>query len=73
LSSIPDLLFPEATGSRPPNLDALTNYQRKFIQAAAVEPRLYQLHMEVLNLLKPATALREPQIVETVGMLTKTS
>ena len=73
LSSIPDLLFPEATGARPPNLDALTNYQRKFIQAAAVEPRLYQLHMEVLNLLKPATALREPQIVETVGMLTKTS
>jgi 2-polyprenyl-6-methoxyphenol hydroxylase-like FAD-dependent oxidoreductase len=71
LSSVPDLLFPEATGERPPNLGDLSNYQRNFVKAAAVEPRLYQLHMEVLNLLKPAAALRDPQIVETVGMLTQ--
>jgi 2-polyprenyl-6-methoxyphenol hydroxylase-like FAD-dependent oxidoreductase len=73
LSSVPDLLFPEAIGDRPQNLNDLTDYQRKFIQAASVEPRLYQLHIEVLNLLKPATALREPRILERVRMLTKTS
>jgi hypothetical protein len=67
MSAIPDFIYPETTGVRPQDLQERLNFQKGLGQLAAQDASVFQLLLDVRNLLKPLTALDDPTIVSRVG------
>ena len=64
--AIPDFIYPETTGVRPQDLPERLNFQKGLGQLAAQDASVFQLLLEVRNLLKPLTMLDDPSIVSRV-------
>jgi hypothetical protein len=69
LSAIPDLAYPETRGARPENLQETLDYQVALHRAALVDAEIHKLLMEVITLVKPASAILGDNVVERVERL----
>jgi 2-polyprenyl-6-methoxyphenol hydroxylase-like FAD-dependent oxidoreductase len=66
MSAIPDFMYPQTVGERPPDLEDRLNFQRGLDRLAVHDVELYELLIEIMHLLKPRTLLRDPSIVRRV-------
>ena len=66
MSAIPDFIYPETTGVRPQDLQERLNFQKGLGRLAARDTSVFQLLVEVRNLLKPLAVLDDPSIVSRV-------
>src|SRR5262249_54398330 len=66
MSAVPDFIYPETTGVRPQDLRERLNFQKGLGRLAARDGSVFQLLIEVRNLLKPLTVLDAPSIVRKV-------
>jgi 2-polyprenyl-6-methoxyphenol hydroxylase-like FAD-dependent oxidoreductase len=64
-----DLAYPETRGERPPDLEQKLKYGRALLQLAAEDPEVDMVLSEVRALLKPFSALREPELTRRVEAL----
>jgi 2-polyprenyl-6-methoxyphenol hydroxylase-like FAD-dependent oxidoreductase len=71
LAATPDLAYPGARGERPQDLDEALEYQRQVNQAALLDHGIHKLLLEVLGLITPAEALRDPDVVDKVKHLSR--
>jgi hypothetical protein len=69
LAAIPDYAVPETEGQRPDDLEQALEFGAGLAQLAATDASVHKLWTEVLHLLKPQSALRDPDIVERVKAL----
>jgi hypothetical protein len=63
MSALPDFIYPETTGVRPKNLEQRLNFQNGLGRLAARDAAVFELLMDVRNLLKPLNVLDDPSIV----------
>jgi 2-polyprenyl-6-methoxyphenol hydroxylase-like FAD-dependent oxidoreductase len=66
MSAVPDFIYPETTGVRPRDFQERLDFQRGLGRLAARDASVFQLLIEVRNLLKPLTVLDDPSIVSRV-------
>jgi hypothetical protein len=66
MSAIPDFIYPETTGVRPQDLQERLNFQKGLGQFAARDTAVFELLMDVRNLLKPLNVLDDPSIVSRI-------
>ncbi|HEY6331530.1 MAG TPA: FAD-dependent monooxygenase [Blastocatellia bacterium] len=66
MSAIPDFIYPETTGVRPQDLQERLNFQKGLGRLAARDASVFQLLIEVRNLLKPLSVLEAPSIVRKI-------
>jgi 2-polyprenyl-6-methoxyphenol hydroxylase-like FAD-dependent oxidoreductase len=66
LAAVPDLAHPKTQGERPEDLEQQLEFGEALNRLAAQDGAVHKLLMEVLHLLKPRSALREPDLVERV-------
>jgi 2-polyprenyl-6-methoxyphenol hydroxylase-like FAD-dependent oxidoreductase len=66
MSAIPDFIYPDTTGERPPDLQDRLNFQRALGRLAVFDAEIYQLLVEIRHVLKPLTLLDHPSIVRRV-------
>lgn len=59
-AALPDLIYPETTGERPPGFAAVLQYGEAIRRLAASDPEVHRLMMEVQHLMKPRSALTDP-------------
>ncbi|MBV9654484.1 MAG: FAD-dependent monooxygenase [Acetobacteraceae bacterium] len=69
IAAIPDLVYPETEGERPPGFERSVAYATALRRLAAVDADVHRLTWEVQQLLRPASALRDPGLVERVTQL----
>ena len=62
MSAIPDFIYPETTGARPKNLEERLNFQKGLSRLAARDAAVFELLIDVRNLLKPLGELDNPSI-----------
>ncbi|HWW83014.1 MAG TPA: FAD-dependent monooxygenase, partial [Vicinamibacterales bacterium] len=65
-AAVPDFIFPETRGERPPNLELSLRFGAALNQAAARHPDIHKLAAEVQHLLVPRSALTEPHVLDRV-------
>jgi len=65
-AAIPDFLDPRAEGQRPPDLEDTLKLFAMLLKLAAQDATVHKLFLEVQNLLKPRTALRDPELIRPV-------
>jgi 2-polyprenyl-6-methoxyphenol hydroxylase-like FAD-dependent oxidoreductase len=68
-AAIPDFANPKTVGQRPPDLENRLKFARALNRLAAEDAAIHRLTAEVANLLKPASALRDPELVAQVEAL----
>ena len=61
-----DFIYPQTRGQRPPDMERRFRYGAALMRLAAEDPSVHKTMAEVSNLLKPSSALREPQIASRV-------
>ncbi|MFM0122551.1 hypothetical protein P0D73_27260 [Paraburkholderia sp. RL18-101-BIB-B] len=66
LAALPDLAYPDARGKRPADLEESIGHHMAITQAAHHDPDIHKRLIEVLNLLKPVSALKAPAITQKV-------
>ncbi|MGF6787008.1 FAD-dependent oxidoreductase [Paraburkholderia sp. 35.1] len=66
LAALPDLAYPDARGKRPADLEKSIEHHIAVTQAAHQDPDIHKLLIEVLNLLKPVSALKAPEVMRKV-------
>lgn len=66
LAALPDLAYPDARGKRPADLEESIGHHMAITQAAHNDPDIHKRLIEVLNLLKPVSALKAPAITQKV-------
>jgi len=66
MSAIPDFIYPETIGQRPPDLEDRLNFQRALGRLAARDTEIHKLLVEIRHLLKPLSLLDSPSIVRRV-------
>ena len=66
MSAIPDLVYPETIGERPPDLEDRLNFQRALGRLAARDREIQKLLIEITHVLKPRSLLDDPSIVRKV-------
>jgi 2-polyprenyl-6-methoxyphenol hydroxylase-like FAD-dependent oxidoreductase len=66
MSAIPDLIYPDTIGERPPDLEDRLNFQRALGRLAVRDVEIYELLAQIRHLLKPLTLLDDPSIVTRV-------
>ena len=66
MSAIPDFIYPETIGQRPPDLADRLNFQRALGRLAARDTEIHKLLVEIRHLLKPLSLLDSPSIVRRV-------
>lgn len=54
-----DLVYPQTTGERPPDLVEKTEFSRYMRRRIEIDPELHALYFRVMNLLEPAGALQQ--------------
>ena len=66
MSALPDFIYPETTGVRPKDLGERLNFQRGLGRLAARDTAVFELLMDVRNLLKPLSELDDPSITNRI-------
>jgi 2-polyprenyl-6-methoxyphenol hydroxylase-like FAD-dependent oxidoreductase len=66
MSVLPDLVFPDTTGPRPPDLEQTLKFGAALTRLAARDAGAHKLMTEVAQLLKPRSVYREPQFMGRV-------
>jgi hypothetical protein len=66
MSAIPDFIYPETTGVRPKNLEERLNFQKELGRLAARDMAVFELLIDVRNLLKPLSELDDPSITDRI-------
>ena len=66
MSAIPDFIYPETTGVRPKNLEERLNFQKELGRLAARDAAVFELLIDVRNLLKPLGELDNPSITSRI-------
>jgi 2-polyprenyl-6-methoxyphenol hydroxylase-like FAD-dependent oxidoreductase len=66
MSAIPDFIYPDTIGERPPDLEDRLNFQRALGRLAVRDAEIYELLLEIRHVLKPLTLLDDPSIVKRV-------
>ena len=66
LAAVPDLAHPKTEGERPDDLEQSLAFSEALNHLAAEDPAVHKLLFEVLHLLKPRSALGDPDLVERV-------
>jgi 2-polyprenyl-6-methoxyphenol hydroxylase-like FAD-dependent oxidoreductase len=66
MSAIPDFIYPDTTGERPPDLQDRLNFQRALSRLAVLDAKIYELLVEIRHVLKPLSLLDDPSIVRRV-------
>ena len=66
MSAIPDFIYPETIGQRPPDLEDRLNVQRALGRLVARDTEVHKLLVEIRHLLKPLSLLDSPSIVRRV-------
>ena len=61
-----DLVYPQTRGERPPDFETRIQYARALMRLAAEDYETYKIVFEVRSLLKPQSALREPELASRV-------
>jgi 2-polyprenyl-6-methoxyphenol hydroxylase-like FAD-dependent oxidoreductase len=61
-----DLVYPQTRGERPPDLERRLQYTRALMRLAAEDAEADKILAEVRSLLKPQSALREPELASRV-------
>jgi 2-polyprenyl-6-methoxyphenol hydroxylase-like FAD-dependent oxidoreductase len=64
--AISDFVYPSTRGQRPPDFSQRMQYSIALTRLAAEDASIHKLTTEVSNLLKPQSALREPEIAQRV-------
>jgi 2-polyprenyl-6-methoxyphenol hydroxylase-like FAD-dependent oxidoreductase len=67
MSAIPDLASPETRGERPADLEQVLRFGAALQILAAEDPEVHKLDAEVRQLIKPASALLTPEIIQKVA------
>ncbi len=62
-----DFIYPKTRGQCPANFQQGLNYSRALLKVAAEDAAVHRLLFEVNNLVKPPSALRDPQITSRVA------
>ena len=65
-AAIPDFIDPRAEGQRPPDLEDTLKFFAMLLKLAAEDATVHKLFLEVQNLLKPRSALRDPELIRRV-------
>lgn len=65
-AAIADFVYPETRGERPADIENTLKFGAAMIRLAARDADVHKLRLEVLNLLKPRSAFREPALLERV-------
>jgi 2-polyprenyl-6-methoxyphenol hydroxylase-like FAD-dependent oxidoreductase len=66
MSAIPDFIYPETIGIRPPDLEDRINFMRALDRLAVHDSEIYKLLIEIRHLLKPLSLLDDHSIVRRV-------
>lgn len=66
LAAIPDFAHPETKGQPPEDLAQRLGFAEALNHLAAQDAAVHKLLVEVLHLLKPGSALNDPDLVERV-------
>ncbi|HEX6705763.1 MAG TPA: FAD-dependent monooxygenase [Albitalea sp.] len=66
MAAIPDFIFPETTGPRPPDLERNLRFGSALLHLAAKRPEVHKLMVEVQHLLKPRSVYRNPVLMARV-------
>jgi 2-polyprenyl-6-methoxyphenol hydroxylase-like FAD-dependent oxidoreductase len=66
MSAIPDLIYPQTIGERPPDFEDRLNFQSALDRLAVRDVNIYKLLIEIRHLLKPLTLLDDPSLVMRV-------
>lgn len=66
MSAIPDFIYPATIGIRPQDLQERLNFQKGLGQLAARDAAVFELLMDVRNLLKPLNVLDDPSVVRKI-------
>jgi hypothetical protein len=66
MSAIPDFIYPETTGERPPNLEDRLNFQRALGRLAARDAVTFELLTEIRHVLRPLSLLDGPSLARRV-------
>jgi 2-polyprenyl-6-methoxyphenol hydroxylase-like FAD-dependent oxidoreductase len=66
MAAIPDFVYPETRGERPADLEQRFKVGSVLNQLAARDPAVHKLMAEVQHLLKPRSALQEPELMQRV-------
>jgi 2-polyprenyl-6-methoxyphenol hydroxylase-like FAD-dependent oxidoreductase len=61
-----DLVYPQTRGERPPDFEKKLQYMRALMRLAAEDPETDRILFEVRSLLRPQSALREPELASRV-------
>jgi 2-polyprenyl-6-methoxyphenol hydroxylase-like FAD-dependent oxidoreductase len=64
-----DFVFPQTRGARPPDLEKGLQYGAALTRLAAEDPETHRIVMEVRHLIRPQSALREPELARRVTAL----
>ena len=66
MSAIPDFIYPDTIGERPPDLEDRLTFQRALGRLAVRDAEIYELLVEIRHVLKPLTLLDDPSIVKKI-------
>jgi 2-polyprenyl-6-methoxyphenol hydroxylase-like FAD-dependent oxidoreductase len=66
MAAVPDFVFPETQGQRPPDFHRTLQFELALNQLALRDPAVHKMMVEVQHLLKPRSAFRDPELVERV-------
>jgi hypothetical protein len=64
-----DLVHPQTRGARPPDLDKRLQYGAALTRLVAEDPETHRILIEVRHLIRPQSALREPELARRVAAL----
>jgi hypothetical protein len=66
MAAIPDFVYPQTRGERPPDLAQQLAFGMATARVAARDPAIHRLQVEVQHLLKPRSAFREPEVMQKI-------
>ena len=69
LAAVADFAFPGTEGHRPVDFEDRLEFGKALNQLAAADPAVHRLTTEVKHLVKPRSALNDPDLVERVKAL----
>ncbi len=66
ISTIPDFIYSQTRGERPPNLASSLQFEKTLYRISARDPATYRMIIDVQHLLKPLCALWTPEMLRRV-------
>src|SRR5262245_37308667 len=71
-TAVSDFVFPDTRGDRPADFEARLQYGRALIRLAAQDASVHKVLAEVNSLIRPQSALRDPQLASRVTEIAQT-